>query len=69
MGFVSAQARNKAIATIPFEMVGSYIVLKVSVAGSSPLNFILDTGLRNTIITELHDEQSIDIAVNHQQDL
>lgn len=69
MGFVTAQARNKAIATIPFEMVGSYIVLKVSVAGSSPLNFILDTGLRNTIITELHDEQSIDIAVNHQQDL
>ncbi len=68
-GFVHMQARNKAIATIPFEMVGSYIVMKVSIGNSGPLNFILDTGLRNTIVTELHEGQSIDIAINHERQL
>lgn len=45
--------RNKAIATIPFDRVGSYIVVKVRINSSSALRLILDSGVRNTIITEL----------------
>lgn len=63
------QARNKVVASLPFEKVGSYIVLKVNVGNSGPLNFILDTGLKNTIITELHKIQSIDLTLNDRRQM
>lgn len=50
--------RNNAIAAIPFERVGSYIVVKVRINSSSALRLILDSGVRNTIITELLPEDS-----------
>ena len=50
---VSAKIRQKCLESVPFEMVGSYVVIKVRINNSSPLNLILDSGIRNTIITEL----------------
>lgn len=53
--------RVKKIGSIPFEKVGSYIVVKMKINESTPLNFILDTGVRNIIITELSPEDSISL--------
>jgi len=63
------QAKNALIASIPFEMVGSYIVLDVRVNQSSKLKMILDTGLRNTIITELFEGDSLDLIPGHIHDI
>src|SRR5215203_3546891 len=38
------------VATIPFELVNRHIVIPVSVNGSAPLSFILDTGADPAII-------------------
>lgn len=54
-------ASNKPIVSIPFEKVGSYIVVEASINNSTKLKFILDTGVRRTIITELMAGDSIDI--------
>ncbi len=56
------QAKNTVVATIPFEMVGSYIVVDVRINNSTKLKMILDTGLRNTIITEIFPTDSIDLS-------
>ncbi len=66
--FVSAK-RNKPVAVVPFEMAGSYIVLKARINGSAPLNFILDTGVRNTIITALNTEDSISLNLSELRDV
>jgi hypothetical protein len=50
---LSAKRKQKSIASIPFDMVGTYVVLKVHVNDSPSLNLILDSGIRNTLITEL----------------
>jgi len=47
------------IASVPFEVVGTYIVVKARINESSPLNFILDSGLGSTIVTELSAEDSL----------
>lgn len=56
---LAASSRNRALATIPFEIVGSYAVVQMRVNASSKLSFIIDTGVRNTIITELLPGDSI----------
>lgn len=63
------QAKNTLIATIPFEMVGSYIILKAKINQSAPLNLILDTGLRNCIITELPPNDSIQLNLGETRTL
>lgn len=64
-----AVAYNKPVASVPFEMVGSYIVLQVRINTSSKLSFILDTGVKNTIITELLPGDSIDLNYSYVRDL
>ena len=59
----SVLARPQKIASVPFEIVGSYIVVNVSVNGSEPLNLILDSGVRYSIITELTPDDSV--ALNY----
>lgn len=54
-------ASSKPIVSIPFEKVGSYIVVQARINNSSKLKFILDTGVRRTIITELLEGDSIDL--------
>lgn len=62
-------AKNKLVASIPFEMVGSYIVVETRINQSSKLKMILDTGLRNTIVTELFPEDSLDLNYGELRDL
>ena len=39
--------------SIPFQHIGSLVILPISINGSIPLNFVLDTGSPYTIITNL----------------
>lgn len=64
-----ASKRIKPVATVPFEMVGTYVVLKVKINDSSPLNLILDSGLRNTIITELLPGDNITLNYSNVKEL
>lgn len=61
--------KNKLIASIPFEMVGSYIVVNVKVNNSTPLKMILDTGVRSTIITELFSDDNIEMKNGELREL
>jgi hypothetical protein len=61
--------KSKRIQSIPFEMVGNYVVINVRINDSSPLNLILDTGIRNTIITELQTGDKISIIYSDIKDL
>ena len=60
-------AQNKSIARVPFSMLGSYMVIKANINESSELNFILDTGIRSTIITELQANDSLSLAFNEER--
>ncbi|MFT3752211.1 MAG: aspartyl protease family protein [Paludibacter sp.] len=64
-----AAGKPRAIASIPFEMVGSYVVIRVRINDSSPLNLILDSGIRNTIITELQEGDQISLNYSDVKDL
>ncbi|MGC3979309.1 MAG: aspartyl protease family protein [Paludibacteraceae bacterium] len=54
-------SKNKKIASFPFEKVGSYVVLNVKVNNSSSLRLILDSGIKNTIITELFEDDNLEL--------
>ncbi len=60
---------RKLIASVPFEMVGTYVVVEVRINESSRLKMILDTGVRNTIVTELHAEDEVSINSTESRDL
>jgi len=49
----------KKIASVPFHVVGSFIVVEVNINTSTKLNLILDSGVNTTIITELDAEDSL----------
>ena len=57
------------ITTIPFELFGDHIIIKVSVDDSEPLDFIFDTGSGFTVIDkEIAEELSLEgkeIEMNH----
>jgi hypothetical protein len=52
--------RQKSL-TIPFKFVYNMIIIKVQINDSSPLHFILDTGLTTTLLTELGPGDSINL--------
>jgi hypothetical protein len=61
-GFVLFSGTIRAarpVAVVPFELSGSYVVVKASINGSAPLSFIFDTGVRNTIITHLDADDQV----------
>jgi hypothetical protein len=66
---LSAGKCQKSIESIPFELVGSYVVIKVRINDSSPLNLILDSGIRNTIITELMEGDRISLNYSDVKEL
>jgi hypothetical protein len=66
---IPANAKPKKIESIPFEMVGSYVVVTVKINDSSPLNLILDSGIRNTIITELEPSDKISLNYSDVKDM
>jgi hypothetical protein len=61
--------KSRPIASIPFEMVGTYVVVKVKINDSSSLNLILDSGVRNTIITELQPGDRITLNYSDVKDM
>ncbi len=63
----SVKAQNKSVARVPFTMSGSYIVVKAKINESSVLNFILDTGIRNTILTEWHTNDILSLVINEER--
>ena len=52
---------NKKRITIPFKLVHNLIIIPVQINGSQPLNFILDSGVRNTLITRLYYSDSLNL--------
>jgi len=64
-----AHRPNKPLVSIPFEMVGSYIVVEVRINESSRLRFILDSGVNSAIITELLPGDSVLLTYNNIRDL
>jgi len=54
-----ASEGSKMLAKIPFEMVGTYVVLKVKINDNPPLNLLLDSGIGTTLITELNPGDSV----------
>jgi len=64
-----AKSPGKRIESVPFEMVGSYVVIKLKVNESTPLNIILDSGISNTIITELEPTDKISLNFSDVKDL
>jgi hypothetical protein len=64
-----AACKPKIITSIPFEVVGSYVIIRVRINDSSPLNLILDSGIRNTIITELLEGDQISLNYSDVKDL
>jgi hypothetical protein len=65
--FFHAYPKSGLITSIPFEISGSYIIINVKINNSTPLSLILDTGVRNTIITELQPEDSLPVNINRKQ--
>ena len=66
---ISATIKPRKVESVPFEMVGSYVVISVRINDSSPLNLILDSGVRNTIITELQPNDQITLNYSDVKDL
>src|SRR5437016_12465567 len=55
---------GKSVVETPFEVEGNWMVIPVSVNGSRPLRFVLDTGAQGTTLqnSELADSLSLKIA-------
>ncbi|MEA4935820.1 MAG: aspartyl protease family protein [Paludibacter sp.] len=61
------RAKSVLVASVPFEMAGTYIIVQARINKTTPLNFIFDTGVRNTIITELHEEDDISLTFSERR--
>ncbi len=53
-------SKRKSI-TIPFKLVHNLIIIPVQINDSNPLNFILDSGVKNTLITRLYYSDSLSL--------
>ncbi|PKV75596.1 aspartyl protease family protein [Pontibacter ramchanderi] len=47
--------------TIPFKLVHNLIIIPIQINNSNELNFILDSGVKNTLITRLHYSDSLSL--------
>ena len=52
---------NRKSVKIPFKLVHNLIVIPVRINSSQPLNFILDSGVKSTLITRLYFADSLDL--------
>lgn len=53
-------SKRKSI-SIPFKLVHNLIIIPVQINDSQPLNFILDSGVKNTLITRLNFTDSLSL--------
>lgn len=66
---VPVYAKNKAVAIVPFERINDFILVDVYVNGSTPLQLIFDSGIRQTILSELFAEDSVVLNYTETQKL
>jgi hypothetical protein len=52
---------NRKSVTIPFKFINNLIIIPVKINGSPPLNLILDSGVKHTLITRLYHADSLDL--------
>ncbi|NDK54381.1 aspartyl protease family protein [Pontibacter fetidus] len=52
---------NASKIKLPFKLVHNLIVIQVRINDSKPLNFILDSGVNSTLITQLHYSDSLSL--------
>ncbi|WP_114784049.1 aspartyl protease family protein [Botryobacter ruber] len=57
---VELSGRHKKV-TLPFKLVHNLIVIPVQINNSPPLNFILDSGVKNILITRLYYSDSLNL--------
>ena len=55
--------------TIPFRFINNLIVIPISINSSDTLNFILDTGVNTTILSELNWQDSLSLVFAKQIEL
>lgn len=65
----AVSASGRPVTVIPFEMAGSFIVIPVQINNSTRLRMIVDTGLRNTLITEVFQTDSVDLQPGDLREL
>lgn len=56
----------RPVASLPFQLSGSYVIVEASINGSTPLSFIFDTGVRHTIITHLEPNEQVSLATGRE---
>lgn len=54
-------SKNVKIASFPFETVGNFVVVTIKINHSSSLKMILDSGLKNTLVSEIFPGDKIEI--------
>lgn len=54
---------GKAVVELPFEVVGNWMVIPISVNGSRPLRFILDTGAQGTFLNNSEIAGSLNLKI------
>ncbi|MDD2284761.1 MAG: aspartyl protease family protein [Paludibacter sp.] len=62
-------SRSRSVASIPFEMAGSYIIIKAEINNSAPVNLVFDTGVKSTFITELHPEDDVELNLTGKKSI
>lgn len=67
IGFAITSKANRV--TIPIEVVNNLIVVPVTLNGTLPLKFILDTGVKNTILTDRSFTDILDISYDRQLEI
>lgn len=53
--------KNRRAVVIPFQFINKNIIIPLTINGSDSLYFMLDSGLTNTLITELFQEDSLQL--------
>jgi len=59
LNFTAFASNKKPAFRLPFKLINNLIIIEVRINHSEPLNFILDTGIKNTLLTNLNNNQSI----------
>ncbi len=60
---------RKDISTVSFELINNLIIIPVTINNSDTLRFILDTGLSTTMITDLGNEEKVELKVAREIEL
>ena len=54
---------GKSVVEIPFEVEGNWMVIPVSINGSRPLRFVLDTGAQGTVLQNPEIADSLNLKI------